>query len=224
MWTKPGPCRRRWSFPPGSEGPQTAVEKTKHHLWQIQINSQIPGHKHADVQLLCNSFFTEKKNNDSLFSSSLNRRSFDLDTSMPVWRSLKNQQEHARTQIQTLICTLKWNSPPPGKLRPQRQDGCPLTTLIKVTAGRSLGHLAAKFEQPGGGGGNRRGLKLGWERDAYLLGASGGFFREVVVGVVGLRDATEQHGHDACRSQRGQDQHCVSKYCPRFVQCSCYRQ
>lgn len=32
----------------------------------------------------------------------------------------------------------------------------------------------------------------------YLLGALCGLFREVVVGVVSLSDATEQHGHDAC--------------------------
>lgn len=32
----------------------------------------------------------------------------------------------------------------------------------------------------------------------YLLGALGGLFGEVVVGVVSLRDAAEQHGHDAC--------------------------
>lgn len=34
----------------------------------------------------------------------------------------------------------------------------------------------------------------------YLLGALCGLFREVVVGVVSLSDATEQHGHDACRT------------------------
>lgn len=34
----------------------------------------------------------------------------------------------------------------------------------------------------------------------YLLGAFCGLFREVVVGVVSLRDATEQHGHDACKT------------------------
>lgn len=34
----------------------------------------------------------------------------------------------------------------------------------------------------------------------YLLGALCGLFGEVVVGVVSLRDAAEQHGHDACRT------------------------
>lgn len=34
----------------------------------------------------------------------------------------------------------------------------------------------------------------------YLLGALCGLFREVVVGVVSLSDATEQHSHDACRT------------------------
>lgn len=34
----------------------------------------------------------------------------------------------------------------------------------------------------------------------YLLGAFGGLLREVVVGVVSLRDATEEHGHDACKT------------------------
>lgn len=34
----------------------------------------------------------------------------------------------------------------------------------------------------------------------YLLGALCGLFREVVVGVVSLRDATKQHGHNACRT------------------------
>lgn len=49
----------------------------------------------------------------------------------------------------------------------------------------------------------------GFENDderRYLLGAFGGFFRQVVVGVVGLGDATEQHRDDACRSQRGHGQ------------------
>lgn len=35
-----------------------------------------------------------------------------------------------------------------------------------------------------------------------LLGAYGGLLREVVVGVVSLSDATEQHRHHACREGR----------------------
>lgn len=36
----------------------------------------------------------------------------------------------------------------------------------------------------------------------YLLGALCGFFREVVVGVVSLCDATEQHSHHACKTYK----------------------
>lgn len=44
------------------------------------------------------------------------------------------------------------------------------------------------------------GLRVQEVVGCYLLGALCGLFREVVVGVVSLRDATEQYGHDACRT------------------------
>lgn len=61
------------------------------------------------------------------------------------------------------------------------------------------------MEQPAEGPGGSDGL-LNWDERCYLLSALGGFLGEVVVGVVGLGDAAEEHGHHACRWQRDQGQ------------------
>lgn len=41
----------------------------------------------------------------------------------------------------------------------------------------------------------------------YLLGALCGLFGEVVVGVVSLCDATEQHSHNACGTYKNMQTH-----------------
>lgn len=89
------------------------------------------------------------------------------------------------------------------------QEGRPQTTLIKVTAGWSLSHLApARTESAGVPGALNKQNKFitlnnyaGKQEEARrdLLGAFGGLLREVVVGVVSLSDATEQHSHHTWR-------------------------
>lgn len=86
------------------------------------------------------------------------------------------------------------------------EEGCPKTTPIKVTVGWSLHHLAQRMSTLVGACQEVWAQsKMKWDRVSekegigrYLLGAFGGLFGQVVVCVVGLCDATEQHGHDAC--------------------------
>lgn len=103
-----------------------------------------------------------------------------------------------------LICTLSSWLNPLRETKQSCQEGCPQMTTIKVTAGWTVSHLACGAPRREGrrAGGfptvlkNERGQE---EVRRYLLGAFGGLLREVVVGVVSLRDATEQHRHHTCR-------------------------
>lgn len=112
---------------------------------------------------------------------------------------------------------------PPGKLRPQRQDGCPLTTPIKVTAGPVAGPSGGEVEQPGGGTGGfeirvRETLPawcVWWILRRGCCRCSGPAWCHRTARTRRLRVA--ERTRLALRNVR------VSKYCPRFVQCSCYR-